>query len=646
MDRSGSIYVPKVGAIRVAGLRFDELQKRIETELSRTYRNFDISVNLGRLRSIQIYVVGEVQQPGSYTISSLSTVLNALFVSGGPNVRGSLRHIQIRRSGTAVADFDLYDFLLRGDKSKDVKLEAGDTIFIPAVGPQVAISGSVRHPAIYELNHENTVQDLVELAGGLTAIALTDHVSLERIDAKRLRVATKLTLNDAGKQMLLRDGDVLFVDHITAGYEQTVTIRGNLANPGRFPWHEGMRLSEIIPDRMALLTTNYWRERNRLGIPVPLFEPAADPRAPTPGSKAAASDSAQAAQALKAGAINAPLVVGGSQPSILPQAEESLPRNEIVIPAPEIDWSYAVIERLDPDTLKSTLIPFNLGKLVQDHDSTQDLELRSGDTVTILSQNDIGIPQAQRTKFVRLEGEFSSAGVYTVMPDETLADLVRRSGGLTGGAYLYGSNFSRRSAQVFQQQRLDEYIASLSADMERSAAVRSAGLGGADSAVLSEQRMMIDQLRQLRATGRVVLEFKPDSVGQGAIPPLPLEDGDVFRVPSRPATVSVVGAVYGQNVFLYEPDRRLADYVAMAGKANRIADRKHAFIIRADGSVFSRDRAQGTLSNNFDSVRINPGDAIVVPEKMIKTPVLRELLDYSQVLSSFGLAAAAINVVR
>ena len=646
VDRSGSIYVPKAGAIHVAGLPFSQLQQEISTELSKNYRNFEVSVNLGTLRSIQVYVVGEAQRPGAYTVSSLSTMLNALFASGGPNSRGSLRHIQLRRTGSASAEFDLYDFLIDGDKSKDLRLETGDTIFIPSIGPQVAIAGSVRHRAIYELNRESTVGAVLALAGGPTATAVADHISLERIDTREIRTAHNIKLDESGRAVLLRDGDVLFVDHITAAYEQTVTIRGNLADPGRFAWHEGMKLSDIIPDKMSLLTADYWQERNRLGIPVPLFEPSVDANAPTTGSRVAAPDSTQAGLALQSGTINGPLVSGAPQQSVLPQAQPASPRNNITIPAPAIDWSYAVIERLDPETLTNVLVPFNLGKLIQDHDASQDLGLRPGDTVTILSQDDIAVAQGQRTKYVRLEGEFGSAGVYSVTPNETLADLVRRAGGLTPAAYLYGSNFSRRSAQIFQQQRLDEYIGNISTDIERAAAERSAGTLGTDSALITQQRILIDHLHQLRATGRVVLQFKPESAGDAAVPQLSLEDGDVFRVPSRPNTVSVVGAVYGQNVFLYQADRKLGDYVAMAGNPTRIADRKHAFIIRADGSVYSRDRAQGVLSNDFDSARINPGDSIVVPEKMIKPPVIRELLDYSQILSSFGLAAAAVNVLR
>ena len=716
VDTSGSIYIPKVGAIHVAGLRSDEMQKQISAEVSHTFRNYRISVSLGQLRSIQVYVVGEARRPGAYTISAFSTVLNALFVSGGPNVQGSLRHIQIRHEGSPPSDFDLYDLVLRGDKSKDIRLQQGDTIFIPAAGPQVALAGSVRHPAIYEIVSGTTTPDLLQLAGGYTSTARRGTISLERIDQDLARKALTVTTDAADRTMTLRDGDVLFVNHITQGYEQSVTIRGNLANPGRFAWHPGMRLSEIIPDRMSLLTSNYWRERNRLGVPTPLFEPQQNPdlRMPFPANRtrpyaanntaangssydrntqqgnqpnnyenqtlqndaealalqssqlpASASESTaatlfgQAAQGTPS-ETNTGSPVNRQQyhlaePGVTEQGSESKggapnngPENKIQIPAPEIDWSYAVIERLNPETLKSTLLPFNLGRLVQDHDAGQNLEIQPGDVVTILSQADIPVPLDEQTKYVRLEGEFASAGVYSVRPGEDLETLVLRAGGLTSKAYLYGSSFLRESARVFQQQRLNEYISTLSTDMERSAAVRAASssTGILDPNALAEQRTLVAQLRQVRATGRVVLEFRPTSMGVDSIPKIPLENGDIFRIPSRPNTVSVVGAVYGQNVFLFDPRRHVEDYVDLAGKPNRIADRKHAFIIRADGSIFSRERTQGVLSNNFDSSPINPGDAIVIPEKLIKPTALRNVLDYSQILSSFGLAAAAINVVR
>ncbi len=724
VDSSGSIYVPQVGAIHVAGLRVDELQNHISSDIQQTFRNFNLSVNLGHLRSIQVYVVGEARRPGAYTVSSLSTVLNVLFVSGGPNVQGSLRQIQVRRAGKTVATLDLYDLLLRGDKTQDIRLQPDDTIFIPAAGPQAALAGSVRHPAVYELHGETTVDALLQLAGGFTPTASTTQISIERVEENRARAAMTVNLDAAGRAVVLHDGDVLFANHITAAYQQSVTIRGNLANPGRFPWQAGMRLSDIIPDRMSLLTTNYWRQRNKLGVPEPLFEPLRPMQRTTlsnrfpqslqgrtglqtqiPGNSNQNSDSSDGQNGDQNGlqtpynSADVPLaIVNGqysttlgnldslnqrtpddpgadgtlnnnsgtnstsgdrttlSQGSLAEGQQSGISRtlasvgqqNNIRIPAPEIDWSYSVIERLDPNTLKSSLVPFSLQKLLQDHDPSQNLELQPGDIVTILSQGDIRVPQDERTKYVRLEGEFLGAGVYSAGPNETLNDLVRRAGGLTGKAYLYGASFTRESARVFQQQRLDEYINTVSINLQRAAAVRSASssTGVSDPNIILEQREITDQLRKLRATGRIVLEFKPDSAGLDSVPNIPLEDGDIFRVPSRPLTVNVIGAVYGQNVFLYNPNRRVEDYLLLAGKPNPVADRKHAFIIRADGSVFSRSRAQGPWKNSFDVTTINPGDSIVVPEQPVKPSFVRQFIDYSQIFSQFALGAAAITVIK
>lgn len=711
VDSSGSIYVPQVGAIHVAGLRADQLQSQISSDLKHSFRNFNLSVNLGHLRSLQVYVVGEARRPGAYTVSSLSTVLNVLFASGGPNVQGSMRRIQVRRQGAVVTELDLYDLLLNGDKSHDIRLQPEDTIFIPSVGPQVALAGSVHHPAIYELRNETTIGAVLELAGGFTPTSSTAQISLERIEEHSTRAAMAVNLDSVGLATVLRDGDVLFVNHITSGYQKSVTIRGNLANPGRFPWHAGMRLSDIIPDRMSLLTRNYWQERNRLGVPVPLFEPLPQPSQTrqfgnqsrtgqfnqfgqsrsgaepndTGGRRVqstidsgdrpdmaefdqdpSTSDlqlrnnsrtSDQPADALAGedgnrrssdDALSSGSLAESQNTSVADDRGTSRKQNTIKIPAPEIDWSYAVIERLDPDTLKSSLVPFNLEKLLQTHDPTQNLDLQPGDIVTILSQADVRVSQDEQTKYVRLEGEFQSAGVYSVRPNETLDQLVARAGGLTSKAYLYGASFTRESARVFQQQRLNEYITSVAINMQRAAAVESASssTSSGNSNALAEQREIVAQLRKLRATGRIVLEFRPDSEGLGSLPSIPLEDGDVFRIPPRPLTVNVIGAVYGQNVFLYDPKRRVEDYLLLAGNPNQIADRKHAFIIRADGSVFSRERSQGLWGNTFNTSAIHPGDSIVIPEKPVRPSFVRQFIDYSQIFSQFALGAAALSVVK
>ncbi len=186
--------------MHVAGLSFGQVRDFLKSQMERVFRNFDLNVNMGELRSIQVFVVGQARRPGSYTISSLSTIVNALFATGGPTPQGSLRHIQLKRGGNVVVDFDLYDLLQRGDKSKDVQLLPGDVIYIPPVGPQVAVAGSVNVPAIYELKSADntTVGDILALAAGQTNVASRDIVRLERVDEHRMRSITQISLDQQG----------------------------------------------------------------------------------------------------------------------------------------------------------------------------------------------------------------------------------------------------------------------------------------------------------------------------------------------------------------------------------------------------------------------------------------------------------------
>ena len=171
VDRNGQISLPQVGTLSVAGLRYDQLEGYLRSAVGRIYKNFDLNVTLGQLRSIQIYVLGSARQPGAYTVGSLSTLLDALFVSGGPSATGTMRRIQLRRGGRTITELDLYDVLQKGDKSHDVQLLPGDVIYIPSVGPQVAIIENVNEPGIYELKGEATIASVLDMAGGLTSLA-------------------------------------------------------------------------------------------------------------------------------------------------------------------------------------------------------------------------------------------------------------------------------------------------------------------------------------------------------------------------------------------------------------------------------------------------------------------------------------------
>jgi protein involved in polysaccharide export with SLBB domain len=660
VSREGEIYLPKAGTVHVAGLQFSSVAGHLRTALERIYRNFELSVDMGEIHSIQVYVAGQARQPGEYTVSALSTLVNVVFFSGGPSGAGSLRHVELKRAGKVLVDFDLYALLVKGDKTGDVQLQSGDVLFIPAVGPQVALVGSVRQEAIYELRGQESMEELLDTAGGRTSVSSGEHISVERVEDHAQRRAFVLKADAAGLATPLVDGDIVRIDPIVSSYRQTVTLRGSVANPGRFLWHEGMRLSDLMPDKDSLVSRDYWWRRTQLGFPAPEFVPFLSVLASQPpagrfqesvrGDEAQPlADSQSVAMQKTSGArsLEATDTLGGIVADNRMGKETALLR-----PAFQTDWNYAVIERLDTTTMTTSLVPFDLGKLVLDHDASQDLELQPGDMVTVFSQDDIHQPMDRQTKYVRLEGEFVHAGIYSVLPGETLRSLVARAGGLTGKAYLYGSEFTRKSTQAIEQQHLKEYADRLEHQLARSSiAMASTGSatsqqGGQQGQAASFNHELVERLRQLRPTGRIVLNLRPPSADQSELPETPLEDGDELLVPPTPATVQVIGAVLNQNAFLYNSEARAGDYLHLAGGPNRDADRGQTFILRADGSVTGHGAGKSLFSPGLQNVRLYPGDTIVVPEKNVGPGAVREFLSWTQVFSQLALSAAAIDVIK
>ncbi|HEY6351149.1 MAG TPA: SLBB domain-containing protein [Candidatus Angelobacter sp.] len=658
VDRTGAIYLPTVGAVSVAGVRYDRLNDYLKQAVGRYFKNFDLDVTLGRLRSIQVFVVGQVRRPGSYTISSLSTLVNALFASGGPSKRGSMRNIQLKRSGRVVTTFDLYDLIAKGDKSKDAQLMPGDVIYVPAIGPLVAMAGSVNVPAVFELRDHDTLADVIAYAGGLTSTAAGQQAIIERIDGRELRRADEFPLTVEGYKRELRDGDIVRFLHISGRFDNAVTLRGNVAVPGRYPWHEGMRVKDLIPNRESLVTEEYWRRQNNLGQ-----NPGGDSlqlqeQIINPSGEAAQAANPNGSPGFPSGISNNPALAGSmgagnartGQPGTLGDQDlasrvgrveaqrmnqEEL-KNQIKRSAAEINWEYAVVQRLDPKDLTSHLLPFNLGKAIAGDDS-QNLNLQPGDVITIFSQADMQVPIAQQSKFVRLEGEFGTAGIYQVEPGETLRHLVTRVTNFTPQAYAFGAEFTRESVREDLQRRLDEYVTGLQRSVESTPAISPE-----DQVRLAAQRQLAERMRQLRSTGRIVLELKPTASSVNDFPDMVLEDGDRLFVPFRPATVSVVGAVYNSNAFIFKPGKTVAEYLRLAGGPTRDGDRRHAFVLRANGATISNQHEVNLLVNNFNNLRLMPGDTIVVPQKLDRGAILRGFKDWSTIFGQFALGAAGI----
>lgn len=634
VSREGEIYLPKIGQVHVSGLTFASVKDQIREAIGRVYKNFECSVNLGEIHTIRIYVTGQARRPGQYTIGGLGTLVEAIFLSAGPSASGSMRHVQLKRAGKLISDFDLYALLIKGDKSGDVQLKSGDVLYFQLIGSQVALLGSVQTPAIYELRDDESIASLLEMAGGRTATASDARASLERIDSAGSRHAFTLTLNAEGLSTHLKNADILRIESIVSNFTQSVTLRGSVATPGHYRWHSGMHMSELMPEREALETREYWWHRTELGLPAPEF--VETPATTTSGTQTP-SDFRKHAQTS----------------SIASSNSERMEEHTLILQTrSQTNWNYAVIERLDLKTMRTFLIPFDPGRLVLNHDSSQDFELEQGDVVTIFSQDDLNLPSMQQTKYVRLEGEFAHAGIYSVTPGETLRSLAQRAGGLTPNAYLYGSEFTRKSTRILEQQRLDEYTARIEQEMHHNtlAAAGQMTMGGANNnatETASLNRDALDRMRQLKASGRIVLNMRPQSTGIDALPELPLEDGDRLIVPAQPATVQVVGAVMNQNAFLYRPDAHLSEYLRDAGGPSRQADKSRTFILRADGSVTSSISGQSIFTSSaIGSQKLNPGDTIVVPEKLWRPSAMNELMAWVQLFSSFSLSAAAISTFK
>ena len=705
VDRNGQIFVPTVGTLTVAGLRYEQLQSSLHAAIATLYKDFDLNVTLGQLRSIQVFVLGSARQPGVYTISSLSTLVNALFTSGGPSATGSMRHIQLRRNDQVITEFDLYDLLRRGDKSHDVQLLPGDVIYIPPAGQQVAIIGSVNEPGIYEIKGDETVASALSDAGGATSLADEDRVLLERIENHEGRQAESFALDDSGLKRTLRDGDLLRVYPLSPRFDNAVTLRGNVGQPGRYAWHDGMRVSDLIPNRQFLLTRDYWNQQNflvpeRIAHPFGLAPDQFDPQtgttvqapangpnsnnnpqnefnpqngfnqqtgtSPQTGTNTQRAPNGQTPTNAQSGfntqnglnqqtgmnqQTGANQQTGTSQQTEINAQNEAIQRSEASFAAArngeEINWDYAAIERLDQHDLSTRLVAFNLANAIDDPASTDNVALQPGDVVTIFSEKDIPLPVDKHAAFVRVDGEVNAPGIYRIGPAETLRDIVKRAGGLTPHSYLYASQLNRISTRRAEEIEIKQSTAQMQRDLlARNAATSTVGTSNTaeQQAQLSSQQALIAQLAAVQPTGRVVLAMKPDASSVDDIPAFPLEDGDTFYIPQELNTVQVSGAVYNENAFRYERRKKLLAYLNDAGGPTRQADTKRIFLIRADGTVISRQTRGDFWHSDFDKTTLLPGDAIIVPPKL-KGPstFIQQLPYFTQILSQTALTGAVLG---
>jgi len=253
VDREGEIAFPSLGPVSVAGMGFAEAKAFIAQQVKEKLVGITADISMGKLRSIRIFALGDVERPGSYTVSGLSTISNALFVSGGIKKTGSLRNIQLKRNGQLMAVIDLYDFLLKGDTSEDERLMPGDVVFVPPIGKTAGVAGQVIRPAIYELKRERAVGDLIRLSGGLLPTAYKDMSLIERIAPGGGRSVVKISLSKRKPVTMIKNGDLLKVFAVSDYENNPVYLLGHVKRPGKYAWHKGMRLKELLPSADMLL---------------------------------------------------------------------------------------------------------------------------------------------------------------------------------------------------------------------------------------------------------------------------------------------------------------------------------------------------------------------------------------------------------
>jgi polysaccharide biosynthesis/export protein len=671
VNRDGRVMFPELGPIVVAGLTFDDARTRIEDRVREQMIGTQVTVTMGGLRSIRVFVLGEAERPGSYTVSGLATITNALFASGGVKKIGSLRNVQLKRDGRLVTRLDLYDLLLNGDTSNDVRLQPGDVIFIPPVGKTVGVTGEIRRPAIYEISGDGTVAELIHLGGGLTPEADPKLASLERIDERRDRIVMDVDLgNPQQRGSALRTGDLLRIPAARPSLANAIHLEGNVYRPGVFQHRSGLRLTDVIPSADEL------KANSDLGYVLIRRE--------LPGTRRVQVLSADLQQAWRAPTSTAnPMLAPrdriivfnletGREQYIRPiveelrrQATRDEPSQIVTVSGPvRATGEYP----LEPGMTISDLIRAAGGLAEQAFEGDAELaryEVRGGETRQVavtkvdlaalragdpaadvpLAPFDIlairSIAEWSQQDVIRLEGEVRFPGQYPIERGETLRSVIARAGGLTQLAFPEGSVFTRETLKERERQQLRTLADRLRQDLA-SLALQTSQSGGeaGDRATETLQlgQTLLADLQNAQPVGRLVIDFDKVAGNSGG-DELVLKSGDRLKIPQRSQEVTVIGEVQNATSHLFDPSLSRDDYVSLSGGTTRRADSARIYIVRANGSVET-----GGGSRWFRGAsEIRPGDTIVVPldaERMRPLPLWTAV---TTILFNLAVAVAAVN---
>jgi protein involved in polysaccharide export with SLBB domain len=670
VDRNGDITLPRVGVIHLWGQSFAQARETINKQISKYFKNFELNVTLGELRSIQVYLVGEVNNPGPYRVSSLATVLTTLSQAGGVTGNGTLRQVQVLRDGELVQTIDFYDFFLAGDKSTDVRLQSGDTIFVPVAGPLVGIAGNVRRPAIYELKTERRLLQVLQLAGGITPTAYLQKVHVERIEANRQKVVLDLDLSPVQTEpsditaFTLQDRDLVKVSPIvtTGGY---VSLKGYVTRPGTYQFTPGMRLADLILPYDNLLPEYFPGLAQIIRYIPPQFRPES---LTVDFDKALQGDPVHNILLQEYDEVRLfsrrqmeeipQVVVSGSvlNPGKYQLFDKMTVKDLVTLAGNVKRTTYlgeAEITRYIPSGLEThnERLLIDLQKALQD-DPEHNLVLLPDDHLFIRS-----IPDSDEKFLVQVQGAVLFPGSYAITKGELLSSVLERAGGFTDKAYLRGAVFTRDSLKAIQRQQLEKLMFEQEQAIYRATAELAAGAlddaaATAAQTTLESRRQLLEKLRQAPVTGRMVVRFVELAAFRGTPSDVEVVSGDSIMIPENPRSVTILGNVYNPTSLAYAPGKTVSYYLSQVGGTKKNAEESEMFIVRANGTVVSKQQTGLGVKwdsehwrwvfGGFNVTELYPGDAILVPEKVKTIDVMREVKDISTIIYQMALGAAAV----
>lgn len=670
VTRDGILNLPELGPITVAGLPFSEFRVDLNRRVEKMLIGTQVSVTMGELRTIRVFILGDAVRPGSYVVSSLATISSALYYSGGISEIGSLRNIQLKRSGKVVANLDLYDLLIKGDTSGDRRLQPGDVILIPPIGATVGVGGAVRRPAIYELKGELSVSEVIKLAGGLKPIAYPAASRIERIDNADRRTVVSLNVeSEAGGRMRVTDGDTIFIPEVLARLEGSVELAGHVHRPGAYQLRPGMRLTDLLPSADYLMPgadTGYILvrredDRNQATIVSANLREAWENSASSEDLHLRARDKVHVfslafsrqrviqplleelqlqsrvgepyREVSVSGSVKAPGVYPlepGMRISDLLRAGGHLSEEAYTLRA-----ELARYQVVDEEYRASDVIDVDLDSILRG-DSAADLVLAEHDHLRVSS-----IPQWDTLWSVTLDGEVRFPGEYRIQRGETLREVLERAGGLTDSAFPEGAIFLRDALREREQEQIDALARRMEADLTQLS-LETLDTTGAQA--LETGQSLLQQLRQMKAVGRLVIDLDQLAARSGGIDlvnDVELRDGDHLMVPKQAQEVTVIGETQQNTSHLFQPGLTRDDYIDMSGGLTRRADKKLIYVVRASGSVLVGNRSRWFGRGGNDEIM--PGDTIVVPLDTDRIRPLTFWTNVTQILYQGAIAVAAIR---